>query len=130
MAGFAIPGLGSGGTIDFENLLSQIKKAEQSKLDPYTKKKTGFNNQVSSWGKNLQLAVGAQRQSAKKIGDDGFHGVTIGTNKAFKASATSGASRGFMKSTLSSWRARTKLVPGLRVAAPTILAIKVWISAR
>lgn len=90
MAGFAIPGLGSGGTIDFDNMLSQIKKAEQSKLDPYTKKKTGFNNQVSSWGK-ISSSLSALNDNLKKIGDDGFHGVTVGTNKAFKASATSGA---------------------------------------
>lgn len=90
MAGFAIPGLGSGGTIDFANMLEQIKKAEQSKLDPYTKKKTGFNNQVSSWGK-ISSSLSALNDNLKKIGDDGFHGVTVGTNKAFKATATSGA---------------------------------------
>lgn len=90
MAGFAIPGLGSGGTIDFANMLEQIKKAEQSKLAPYTKKKTGFNNQVSSWGK-ISSSLSALNDNLKKIGDDGFHGVTVGTNKAFKASATSGA---------------------------------------
>ncbi|WP_336796879.1 flagellar filament capping protein FliD [Erwinia aphidicola] len=89
MAGFAIPGLGSGGTIDFANMLEQIKKAEQSKLAPYTKKKTGFNNQVSSWGK-ISSSLSALNDNLKKIGDDGFHGVTVGTNKAFKASATSG----------------------------------------
>lgn len=129
MAGFAIPGLGSGGTIDFENLLSQIKKAEQSKLDPYTKKKTGFNNQVSSWGK-ISSSLSALNDNLKKIVTMASTALPSAPIKRLKRAPLPARSPTVMKSTLSSWRARTKLVPGLRVAAPTILAIKVWISAR
>ncbi|MCV6961281.1 flagellar filament capping protein FliD [Erwinia amylovora] len=90
MAGFAIPGLGSGGTIDFSSMLDQIKMAEQQKLVPYDKRKTVYTGQVSAWGK-ISSSLSALSDNISKMGEDGFHGVNVSTNKAFKATAKAGA---------------------------------------
>jgi flagellar hook-associated protein 2 len=90
MAGFSMPGLGSGGALDITSMLDQIRTAEQTKLVPYTNKKTSYSNQVSSWGK-ISSSLSALNTNLGKIESEGFHGVNVGTNKAFKATAGSGA---------------------------------------
>ncbi len=88
MAGFSMPGLGSG--LDVNAMLADIKKAEQQKLVPYTTKKTSYTNQVSSWGK-ISSSLSALQDNLRKIDEGSFKGVSIGNNKAFKATAAAGA---------------------------------------
>ncbi len=89
MAGFSMPGLGSGGALDIPVMLEQIQKAEESKLVPYLNKKNSYSNQVSSWGK-ISSSLSSLKTNLGKIEDEGFRGVSVGTNKAFKATAAVG----------------------------------------
>jgi flagellar hook-associated protein 2 len=90
MAGFSMPGLGSGGALDITTMLAEIKKAEQTKLVPYNTKKTSYSGQVSSWGK-ISSSLSALKDNLGKIDKEGFKGVNVGNNKAFKATAGAGA---------------------------------------
>jgi flagellar hook-associated protein 2 len=89
MAGFSMPGLGSGGALDIPAMLADIKKAEETKLNPYLSKKASYTNQVSSWGK-ISSSLAALNTNLGKIENEGFRGVSVGTNKAFKATAAAG----------------------------------------
>jgi flagellar hook-associated protein 2 len=89
MAGFSMPGLGSGGALDIPAMLEQIQKAEETKLNPYLSKKASYTNQVSSWGK-ISSSLSALNTNLGKIESEGFRGVSVGTNKAFKATAAAG----------------------------------------
>jgi flagellar hook-associated protein 2 len=89
MAGFSMPGLGSGGALDIPAMLEQIQKAEETKLNPYLSKKASYTNQVSSWGK-ISSSLAALNTNLGKIENEGFRGVSVGTNKAFKATAAAG----------------------------------------
>lgn len=90
MAGFSMPGIGSGGALDITAMLAEIKQAEQTKLVPYQTKKTSYSNQVSSWGK-ISSSLSELKNNLGKLDSDGFNGVNVGTNKAFKATAGAGA---------------------------------------
>lgn len=90
MAGFSMPGLGSGGALDITMMLAEIKKAEQTKLIPYNTKKTSYSGQISSWGK-ISSSLSALKDNLGKIDKEGFKGVNVGSNKAFKATAGAGA---------------------------------------
>ncbi len=84
-----ISGLGGSG-LDIPALLSQIKAAEDKKLNPYLIKQTNYQGQVSSWGK-ISSSLDALKSNVEKLKDEGFNGVSIGDNKAFKATAGKGA---------------------------------------
>lgn len=84
-----ISGLGGSG-LDISALLEQIKQGESRKLNPYLQKQSNFNGQVSSWGK-ISSSLDALKSNLNKLEDEGFNGVSIGDNKAFKATAGKGA---------------------------------------
>jgi flagellar hook-associated protein 2 len=89
MASFAVPGLGGSG-LDIPSMLSQLRVAENQKLNPYLQKQSSFNGQVSSWGK-ISSSLDAIKSNMEKLQDEGFNGVSVGDNKAFKATAGKGA---------------------------------------
>ncbi|MDF7647153.1 flagellar filament capping protein FliD [Erwiniaceae bacterium L1_54_3] len=84
-----ISGLGGSG-LDIQALMEQIKSAESKKLNPYLNKQSTFNGQVSSWGK-ISSSLSTLKSNLDKLKDEGFNGVSMGDNKAFKATAGSGA---------------------------------------
>ncbi|UVC29956.1 flagellar filament capping protein FliD [Pantoea sp. SOD02] len=84
-----ISGLGGSG-LDIPALLEQMKTAESKKLNPYLLKQSSFNGQVSSWGK-ISSSLDSLKSNLGKLEDEGFNGVSIGDNKAFKATAGKGA---------------------------------------
>lgn len=84
-----ISGLGGSG-LDIPALLEQMKGAESKKLNPYLLKQQSFNGQVSSWGK-IASSLDSLKTNLGKLQDEGFNGVSVGDNKAFKATAGKGA---------------------------------------
>lgn len=84
-----ISGLGGSG-LDIPALLEQMKGAENKKLNPYLIKQNSYNSQVSSWGK-ISSSLDAIKTNLGKLEDEGFNGVSVGDNKAFKATAGKGA---------------------------------------
>ncbi len=84
-----ISGLGGSG-LDIPALMKSIKDAESKKLNPYLNKQSHFNGQVSSWGK-ISSSLDSLKSTLNKLKDEGFNGVSVGDNKAFKATAGKGA---------------------------------------
>ncbi|MDI9279070.1 flagellar filament capping protein FliD [Pantoea sp. EABMAA-21] len=84
-----ISGLGGSG-LDIPALMEQIKNGESKKLNPYLNKQSKFNGQVSSWGK-ISNSLASLKSNLDKLQNEGFNGVSIGDNKAFKATAGKGA---------------------------------------
>lgn len=89
MASFSMSGLGGSG-LDIESMISQLQVAENKKLNPYLQKQSNYEGQTSSWGK-ISSSLDAVKTTLKKLEDEGFNGVSIGTNKAFNATAGKGA---------------------------------------
>lgn len=89
MASFSMSGLGGSG-LDIESMISQLQVAENKKLNPYLQKQSNYEGQTSSWGK-ISSSLDAVKTALKKLEDEGFNGVSIGTNKAFNATAGKGA---------------------------------------
>lgn len=89
MASFPISGLGGSG-LDIPAMMAKLQEAESKKLNPYLLKQNSFNGQVSSWGK-MSSSLDAMKSNLEKLQDEGFNGVSIGDNKAFKATAGKGA---------------------------------------
>lgn len=83
--GIALPGV-SGTGIDIPTLLSQLEGAEVQKLNPYLQKQNSFKGQTSSWGQ-ISSSLDTLKSNLEKLKDEGFNGVSIGTNKTFNATA-------------------------------------------
>lgn len=89
MASFPVPGIGGSG-IDFETMIAQLQKAESQKLNPYLQKQQKYTGQVSTWGK-ISGSLDTIKTNLEKLQDEGFNGVSVGTNTTFKATAQKGA---------------------------------------
>ncbi|TKV07865.1 flagellar hook protein FliD [Citrobacter sp. wls619] len=89
MASFSMSGLGGSG-LNIEDMIAQLSVAENKKLNPYLQKQSNYSGQTSSWGK-ISSALDAVKSNLTKLQDEGFNGVSIGTNKAFNATASKGA---------------------------------------
>jgi Flagellar capping protein len=87
--GIALPGV-SGTGIDIPTLLSQLQQSESQKLNPYLLKQSSFKGQTSSWGQ-ISSSLDSLKSNLDKLKDEGFNGVSVGTNKAFNATAGKGA---------------------------------------
>ena len=87
--GIALPGV-SGTGIDIPTLLSELKQAESQKLNPYLQKQSSFKGQTSSWGQ-ISSSLDSLKSNLEKLKDEGFNGVSVGDNKAFKVTAGTGA---------------------------------------
>ncbi len=88
MATLSSLGIGSG--LDTATMLTQMKAAEQTRLNPYTKLKNGYENKISAWGK-ISSALSSLQTTIKKLSGEAFNTLTVSDNKAFKATATSDA---------------------------------------
>ncbi|MGU3524243.1 flagellar filament capping protein FliD [Enterobacteriaceae bacterium C23F] len=89
MASFSVPGIGGSG-LDIPSMLAQLRTAENQKLNPYLQKQTSYNGQISSWGK-ISSALDSMKSNLEKLQNEGFNGVSVGDNKAFKVTAGKGA---------------------------------------
>ncbi|WP_345829155.1 flagellar filament capping protein FliD [Pantoea sp. BRR-3P] len=89
MAIAPISGLGGSG-LDIQQLLGQLEAAESKKLNPYLQKQNSYSGQLSAWSK-ISSSLDALKTNLGKLQDEGFNGVSIGDNKAFKATAGKGA---------------------------------------
>ena len=85
MATLSSLGIGSG--LDTASMLTQMKAAEQSRLNPYTTLKSSYENKISAWGK-ISSALSSLQTTVKKLNGEAFNTLTISDNKAFKATAT------------------------------------------
>ncbi len=83
MASFSVPGIGGSG-LDIPSMLAQLRTAENQKLNPYLQKQTSYNGQISSWGK-ISSALDSMKSNLEKLQNEGFNGVSVGDNKAFKS---------------------------------------------
>ena len=85
-----ISSLGIGSGLDTAAMLEQLKAGEQTRLRPYTLKQQTYKAQVSAWGK-IASAMSDLQTSVKKLTGDAFSALTVSSNKAFTATAASGA---------------------------------------
>uniref|UniRef100_UPI0027BB11EA flagellar cap protein FliD N-terminal domain-containing protein n=1 Tax=Serratia marcescens TaxID=615 RepID=UPI0027BB11EA len=76
MASFSVPGIGGSG-LDIPAMLSQLRTAENTKLNPYLAKQSSYNGQVSSWGK-ISSSLDTMKSNLEKLKDEGFNGVSVG----------------------------------------------------
>lgn len=88
MASLSSLGIGSG--IDTATMLEQIKAGEQTRLQPYTIMQNSYKLKVSAWG-GISSSLSALQGSVKKLTSDAFNTLTVSSNKAFTATATSEA---------------------------------------
>ncbi|MDA5535581.1 flagellar filament capping protein FliD [Yersinia mollaretii] len=88
MASLSSLGIGSG--IDTATMLEQIKAGEQTRLKPYTIMQNSYKLKVSAWG-GISSSLSALQGSVKKLTSDAFNTLTVSSNKAFTATATSEA---------------------------------------
>lgn len=80
--------IGSG--LPLEELLAKERQGLTQRLNPYLQKQTSFQGQISAWG-SISSSLNSLKTNLEKLQDEGFNGVSVGTNKAFKATAGSGA---------------------------------------
>ena len=88
MASFSSLGIGSG--LDTATMLEQIKAGEQTRLKPYTLLQTSYKSKISAWGQ-ISSSMSALQTSVKSLSNDAFNTLTVSSNKAFSATATTGA---------------------------------------
>lgn len=88
MASFSSLGIGSG--LDTATMLEQIKAGEQTRLKPYTLLQTTYKSKISAWGQ-ISSSMSELQTSVKSLSNDAFNTLTVSSNKAFTATATTGA---------------------------------------
>lgn len=82
--------LGIGSGLDLESMLSQLQKAEQTRLVPYTSLQQSYKAKISSWGQ-ISSSLSTLQDTVKKLSGDAFNTLTASSNTAFTATATSDA---------------------------------------
>lgn len=88
MASTSFLGMSSG--LPFDQLLAKERTASSMKLNPYLQKQKTYNGQISAWG-SISSALSTLKDNLGKLEDEGFNGVSVSDNKAFKATAGKGA---------------------------------------
>ncbi|NIY48677.1 flagellar filament capping protein FliD [Cedecea colo] len=88
MASISSLGIGSG--LDTTVMLAQIKAGEQTRLSPYTALQSSYKAKVSAWGQ-VSSGLSTLQGTVKKLTGDAFNTLTVSTNKAFTATASSTA---------------------------------------
>lgn len=86
----SITSLGIGSGLDTATMLEQLKFNEQKRLLPYTNMQNSYESKISAWGQ-ISSSLDALNKSIKPLQGDAFHAVNVSSNKAFTATATSGA---------------------------------------
>ncbi|TLJ02691.1 flagellar cap protein [Escherichia sp. E3659] len=85
-----ISSLGIGSGIDTASMLDQLKASEQQRLTPYTSLQNSYKAKISAWG-TLSGLLSTLQKSVKSLGGDAFNTLKVSTNKAFTATAGTGA---------------------------------------
>ncbi|HEY3590913.1 MAG TPA: flagellar filament capping protein FliD [Buttiauxella sp.] len=88
MASISSMGIGSG--LDTETMLAQIKAGEQTRLSPYTALQSSYKAKVSAWGQ-ISSGLSTLQGAVKKLTGDAFNTLTVSSNTAFTATASSSA---------------------------------------
>ncbi|WP_435927728.1 flagellar filament capping protein FliD [Dryocola sp. BD613] len=88
MASISSLGIGSG--LDTATMLAQIKAGEQTRLSPYTALQSSYKAKVSAWGQ-VSSGLSGLQDTVKKLTGDAFNTLTVSSNKAFTATASSAA---------------------------------------
>lgn len=109
MASLSSLGIGSG--IDTATMLEQIKAGEQTRLQPYTIMQNSYKLKVSAWG-GISSSLSALQGSVKKLTSDAFNTLTVSSNKAFTATATSEANADTHSVTISQLATAHKIKTG------------------
>lgn len=86
----AITSLGIGSGLDTATMLEQLKYSEQKRLLPYTNMQNSYEAKISAWGQ-ISGSLDALNKSLKPLTGDAFNAVNVSSNKAFTATAKSGA---------------------------------------
>lgn len=86
----AISSLGIGSGLDTATMLTQMKAAEQTRLNPYTNLQKKYEGKISAWGK-ISSALTSLQTNVKKLNGEAFNTLNVSDNKAFKATATADA---------------------------------------
>lgn len=89
MASISSLGVGTGG-LDTALMLDQIKAGEQMRLVPYTNLQNSYKAKVSAWGL-ISNGLSALHDPVKALNGDAFNTLTVSSNNAFSATATSAA---------------------------------------
>lgn len=89
MASISSLGIGTSG-LDTAGMLEQLRASEQTRLTPYTNLQNSYKNKSQAWGM-ISAQLTTLQTSVKKLGSDAFSALTVSTNKAFTATAGSGA---------------------------------------
>jgi flagellar hook-associated protein 2 len=71
-------------------MLAQIKAGEQTRLSPYTALQSSYKAKVSAWGQ-ISSGLSSLQDTVKKLTGDAFNVLTVSSNKAFTATASSSA---------------------------------------
>lgn len=85
-----ISSLGIGSGIDTASMLEQLKASEQQRLTPYTSLQNSYKAKISAWG-SISNLLSTLQKSVKSLGGDAFNTLKVSTNKAFTATASTGA---------------------------------------
>lgn len=85
-----ISSLGIGSGIDTASMLEQLKASEQQRLTPYTSLQNSYKAKISAWG-SISSLLSTLQKSVKSLGGDAFNTLKVSTNKAFTATAGTGA---------------------------------------
>lgn len=85
-----ISSLGIGSGIDTASMLDQLKASEQQRLTPYTSLQNSYKAKISAWGL-ISSQLSTLQKSVKALGGDAFNTLKVSTNKAFTATASTGA---------------------------------------
>lgn len=81
-------GVGSG--LPFDEWLAKEREGQMQKLNPYLQKQSSYQGKISAWG-NISNSLDTLKKNMEKLEEEGFNGVSVGDNKAFKATAGKGA---------------------------------------
>ena len=74
-------GIGSG--LPFDEWLAKEREGQMQKLNPYLQKQSSYQGKISAWG-NISNSLDTLKKNMEKLEEEGFNGVSVGDNKAFK----------------------------------------------
>ncbi|RZN44915.1 flagellar filament capping protein FliD [Escherichia sp. E13S3] len=115
-----ISSLGIGSGIDTASMLEQLKASEQQRLTPYTSLQNSYKAKISAWG-SISNLLSTLQKSVKSLGGDAFNTLKVSTNKAFTATASTGALADTHEITVEQLASAHKLKTAAQTSADTTL---------
>ncbi|RZN44390.1 flagellar cap protein [Escherichia sp. E10V10] len=115
-----ISSLGIGSGIDTASMLEQLKASEQQRLTPYTSLQNSYKLKISAWG-SISSLLSTLQKSVKSLGGDAFNTLKVSSNKAFTATASTGALADTHEITVEQLASAHKLKTALQTSADTTL---------